>query len=566
MTLKKVKKQKTDNYSRFFLPFILIITAIVFANMLGNDFIDNWDDQVYVLNNEIIKQLNWKNLKVIFSSFYIGNYHPLTMLSYAIEYKLFGLNPFPFHLTNYILHLLNVILVYLFFKRFIGKSYVAAITSLFFALHPMHVESVAWISERKDLLFTFFFLLSLNSYSKYLLIEKKISYLIWSFLWFFLSLLSKPAAVCLPLVLALMDFYHHKKVSWKTFISKIPFFALSFFFGILTVFAQRKTFYDPAFFFSFFDRVFLVSYSIGYYLFKVFVPFNLCALHYYPVKSGGLLPTEYYFALPVLLLLIWGVFKSGRFKHELIFGLLLYFITIALELQIIPVGQAIVSERYSYIPYIGIFFIFGQFFSYVKDNEFSFSRKIRSIVSFVLVIFIVLYSFLTHERNKIWKNGEVLFTDVIEKYPEQGYGWLARGLSKSSKGDFEGAIADYTITLQLKPTYNHLKAFCNRGISFMNLNRMDESFSDFNKAIKLDPKCAETYFNRGSAYYKTGNYENAVSDFTKGLKIKLDPMAYYCRGFSKFSLNDKNGACSDWLLAQQYGNLQAAGMLEMYCK
>ena len=210
-------KQNHSNYFKYFLPFIVIITAIVFANTLGNDFVNNWDDDTFILNNETIRNLNWINLKIIFL-FSFGSMHPLTMLSYAIEYKFFGLNPFPYHLTNYILHILNTILVYLFLKRFTGKLWVAVIASLFFAIHPMHVEAVAWISERKSVLYTFFFLLSLNSYSKYLVTEKKITSLIWSFIWFFLSLMSKPSAVCLPLVLVLMDYYHNKKLSWNIFI------------------------------------------------------------------------------------------------------------------------------------------------------------------------------------------------------------------------------------------------------------------------------------------------------------------------------------------------------------
>jgi len=524
--------QKPHDYFRFFIPFVIIITAIVFANTLGNDFVDNWDDNFNILNNEIIKHLNWKNLKEIFFNLQ-GTGYPLTMLSYTIEYKLFGLNPFPFHLTNYIFHILNAILVYLFLKRFTGNPWVAAITSLFFAIHPMHVESVAWVTERKDVLYTFFFLLSINSYGKYLITERKITSLIWSFIWFFLSLMSKPAAVCLPLVLILMDYYHHKKLSWKILISKIPFFLLALFFGILAVFSQKSVgaIYDLSPVFSIIERVFLVSYSAVYYIFKVFAPFNLSTLHYYPLKLDGLLPIEYYLALPAILLLIWGVIKSGSFKHELIFGLLFYFVTIVMALQILPFGQAIVAERFSYIPYIGIFFIFGQFFSYIKDKKFSFNDRIKSIVSIVLVILTVLYSFLTIERNKVWKNGIVLFTDIIEKYPEQEFGWLARGNSKYILCDFYGALADFNIAIKLKPDYP--EAYSNRGIAYVKIGKFDSAIDDYNKAIELNPHCAKVYFNRGIA---------------------------------KFYMNDKMGACDDWLLAQQNGYERATVALEKAIK
>jgi len=542
--------QKPLNYFKFFILFIIIITAIVFANTLGNDFINNWDDNVYILDNKIIRHLNWITLKEIFSSFCGEIYNPLTILSYTIEYKLFGLNPFPFHLTNYILHILNAILVYLFLKRFTGKPWVAAITSLFFALHPMHVESVAWVTERKDVLYTFFFLLSLNSYSKYLITEKKISYLIWSFIWFLLSLMSKPTAVCLPLVLVLMDYYHHKKLSWKISILKIPFFLLALFFGILAVFSQKSfgAINDLTPLFSIIERIFLVSYSAIYYLFKVFAPFNLSALHYYPVKLDELLPIEYYLALPALLLLIWGVIKSGSFKHELIFGLLFYFITIVSVLQIIPIGQAIVSERYSYIPYIGIFFIFGQFFSYIKDNKFSFSGKIKYIVSIVLVILTVLYSFLTIERNKVWKNGIVLFTDVIKKYPAQGYGWIARGNSKDNFGDFDGAISDYNSAIKLKPYFP--EALNNRGIVYNKINKFDSAIADFNIAIKLKPNYPEAYSNRGIVFVKIEKFDSAIADFDIAIKLKPDyPEAYTSRGIVYNKINKFDSAIDDFNIA-----------------
>jgi len=591
--------QKPFDYSRLFLPFIIIITAIVLANTLGNDFINNWDDDVYILDNEIIRNLNWNNLKEIFSFSY-GSMHPLTILSYTIEYKLFGLNPFPFHLTNYIFHILNAVLVYLFLNRLTGKPWVAAITALFFAVHPMHVEAVAWISERKSLLYTFFFLLSLNSYSKYLVTKKKFSYLLWSFLWFFCSLMSKPAAVCLPFVLIIMDYYHYKKLSWKLLISKIPFLFLALLFGILIIFLEKSpeaiAFLDR--FFSIPERVLLVSYSTIYYVFKVFVPFNLSALHFYPVKSD-VLPIEYYLALPALLLLIWGVIKSGSFKHELIFGLLFYLITIVSVLQIIPFGEAMVPERYSYIPYIGVFFIFGQFFSYIKDKKFSFNGRIKSIVYIVFVILTVLYSFLTIERNKVWKNGIVLFTDVIEKYPEHEYGWWARGNSKYNMGDFNGALSDFNIAIKLKPYFpeainnrgniyikiykfesaiddfnkaieinpQFADAYFNRGIVYAKIGKYDSAFDDFNKAIKLNPQYADAYSNRGIVYALIGKYDRAIDDFNKLIELKpYYSEAYFNRGFAKFYLNDKTGACNDWLLAQQYGYEQAAAAFEKYCK
>ena len=483
-------KANFSNYSKFVLPFIVIITSIVFSNTLGNNFIDNWDDDGYIINNDIVKHLNWGNLKIIFTTFYKGNYHPLTTLSYAIEYRLFGLNPFPFHLTNYILHLFNVIIVYVFLKRLTGKPWVAAITSIFFGIHPMHVESVAWISERKDLLYTLFFLLSLNSYNLYLMKGKKISFIVWTFVCFFLSLMSKSAAICLPLVLVLMDYYHHKKISLKTVTSKIPFFALALLFGILAVLSQRSMgSVNIAPHFNMLDRIFFVSYTTVYYLFQVIFPFHLTALHYYPLKSGNMLPFEYYLSLPVLALIVWGVIKSGRLKHELIFGLLFFIITIAIVLQILPVGMAIVSERYSYIPYIGIFFILGHLFSDINDNTIAVSSNVKYIASIGLVILIVFYSTLAYERNKAWKDGIVLFTDVIDKYSDQT---LSDALN-AHKSDF------YEIAL------------LNLSVAYMDNKMHKESIEVFHKLLILNPN---NYITNNDLGYESG----CIKDWDNGIK------------------------------------------------
>jgi len=593
--------QKLEKQHRFIVFGILALTGLVFANSLGNGFIENFDDSTYVIDNELIRHINWNSLKEMFSSSFLGYYHPLTLLSYAIEYKFFGTNPFVFHFTNYIFHILNTLLVYLFIKRFTGKFWVAIITALFFGIHPMHVESVAWIAERKDMLYTFFFLLSLISYVKYIEFEKKKSYLIWTYVWFFLSLLSKPAAVCLPLMLVLIDSYKNKKILWQTVITKIPFFLLSMLFGIFAIISVHSVngIQNFAPVFSLLDRVFLVSYSITFYLFKILIPFNLYALHYYPIKTNGMLPMEYYLTLPALMALIWLMFKSGRFKHELIFGLLFYLATIILELQVIPTGQAIVSERYSYVPSIGVFFIVGQFFTCIYNNEFPFNKKIKEFLPYFIVILTLLCFFLTYQRNKVWENGEILFRDVINKSPQQGYSWYALGISEYRKNNIDTAIVDYTKAIELDPKFpltylnransevikkdfdaamidyskaievdpHPAPAYFNRGNIECTRKNFNSAMIDYSTAIEIDPTIAEPYFGRGTIENVKGNFNAAIEDFTKAIKLKPNfANAYFNRGISEFCLNNKQNACQDWALAEQYGNLNAVDALNQYCK
>ena len=672
MSAKKINQkiiltQKNFDYSKFYLPLLLILTAIVFANTIGNGFISNWDDGDVILNNDMIKQLNWSSFKEIIFNFRATNF-PLTIFTFALENKFFGLNPVYFHLTNFILHLLNVILVYVFIKRLSGKPLIAFITALLFGIHPMHVESVAWITERKDLLYSFFFLLSLNSYSKYLIFEKKNSYLIWSFIWFFLSLMSKPAAVCLPLVLVLMDYYIKKDISIRSLITKIPLFLLSFAFGIIAYYAQKSVgVINNSAVYSITDRIFMFTYSAIYYLIKVIAPFNLSAIHYYPNNLLRIFPIEYYLSLPALILIIWAVYKIKIFKHKIIFGLLFYLITILMVLQIIPYGQAVVCERYSYIPYIGLFFIVGTFFSYVFDKNNSVKESIKIIFKYAIIIFSIGFCYLTYERNKVWKNDISLFTDVVKKSPEEGFGWWARGNSKfdnkeylaalndfdkssslgyksarlfinrglskcnlgnyndalpdfnlavnlenknaeayfyrgnyfNETGKYTNAIDDFNIAIKLKPAYSD--AFIYRGASLRCLGKMEESLNDFNEAVKLDHNKPEAYYFRGTLFTMTGKYENAVNDLSIAVKLKPDYFeaycnrgaafaclkkmneslndfnsaieinpkfaeAYYSRGFTKLNLNDKEGACKDWVTAQQLGFANAINPLNKYCK
>ena len=532
-----LKKQKTYStkeeqliinnidYTKYFLPLIIVVTAIIYFNSLSNEFITNLDDGNFIINNEIIKSLNWTNIKEIFS-FSSGSINPLTLLTFAIEYKFFGLNPFSYHLINLVLHLSNVILVFYFIKQFSGKVWVAAITTIFFAVHPMQVEAVAWVVERKTLLYTLFFLLSLISYSKYLLNINKKSYLICSFIWFFLSLMSKPTAISLPLVILLIDFYFYKKISIKLIISKIPYFILSLIFGLIAVFLHKSgvSFNSMSQSYNFIDRIFLLSYSFVFYLFKIFFPISLSVMHLFPIKANEFLPFEYYLSLPAILLIGLGVYKSKILKKEIIFGMVFYLFSIVIFLQFLPIGNAIVSERYSYVPFIGIFFIFGHLYSFIIEK--SEYIKTRKIFSYIIVILFAIYCTVSFDRVKVWKNGVVLFTDVINKNQNEGLAWAYRGRGKYDKGDIDGALNDFNIAIKLKPNVSDW--YFVRGIAKNDKGDIEGAFNDFNSAIKLNSKDPEYFFNRGNEHYYSKNYESAIKDYNYAIILKPN----YAEAFS----------------------------------
>lgn len=541
---KKTKKNKII----LSLAGIVVLTLIVFFRTSDYGIL-NWDDNRYLYDNEVLQELSSENVKTIFSSFYFGNYHPLTTITYAVEHSLFGFNPKPYHVTNIIFHLLNVILVFYFIYLLIGRIDLASIVALFFAVHPMHVESVAWISERKDVLYSFFFLAALISYFYYLSKGRKLKYLIISFILFILSLLSKSAAVTLPLIMLLMDYYLKRKYTHSIIIEKIPFIMLSVLFGVLAMLSQNIEDAEMVIAnFNWLDRIFLVSYSIMFYIVKAFIPINLSAIHYYPIKSGAALPFEFYLAPLGILMIIFLIYKSKAFKRELIFGSLFFLFTIFIVLQIIPIGRAIVSERYTYIPYIGIFFIISQFYYYVHSGKFSFSSKVKSYITYAIIAYALIFSLVSWNRVEVWENGVKLFSDVIKKYPDRYYGYWSRGNSFKDESKFKEAINDYTQVIRLKPDY--YEAYTNRGLIKDYMQDYEEAIKDYERAIKLKPENAEAYNNRGLVYSKMSKFEKAIADYNKAINLDSSYyIVYYNRGLAKHNLRRYKDAIVDYDLS-----------------
>jgi protein O-mannosyl-transferase len=523
-----MKDQKYSGILKLAPWAVVVFTAVLFSRALFNDFAV-LDDDLYVVNNPFIRDFSWHGIKTIFSIFYAGFYHPLIMLTYLFEFKLYGLHPFPYHLLNVLLHLANTWLVYIISEKLSGKKVTALVTSLLFAIHPMHVESVVWVTERKDVMFTLFYLLALLSYLRYIRSGYRIKHFIVVAVFFLFSVLSKAAAVTLPVLLVAIDFYSGRKLSKRSLLEKVPLLLLAVFFGILAVIAQKEAgaVNDLSTYYSYTDRIFLFTYALAFYIVKVVAPFSLSAMQYYPVLAGDTLPWVYYVSLPFILLLVWLVIKLNSRRREVLFGVFFFLITISVMLQIIPVGKTITMERFSYVPYIGLFYLTGQWISDIGKK----SAK-RFAVMF-LSIFIVFFSFLSWERIGIWKNGLILFNDVVEKYPAIYDGYLMRGIVENSKKDLPGALRDYCRSLELNSgiseTYN------NRGWVYFQLDSMKLALQDYNRAIQLDSTYSEAYNNRGMIFFAWGNIDSAMLDYNKA--IALNPI------FAK-AYNNRGQACA----------------------
>ena len=545
---KNTPIQKKDEKRLWLLVTALVATAIVYFPALFNNFTLNWDDGGYINEYAAVHSINAKNLKEIFTAYYKGNYHPLTTFFYALEWSLVGESPFLFHLNNIIIHLINVFLVFKLIEIFSKRYEIAFVTAILFGIHPMHVESVAWISERKDVLYTFFFLSSMLCYYYYFFKNKvrDVKFIVFAWILFGLSLLSKSAAAVLPVVLLLMDYLYKRKITLGLFLEKLPFFALSFIFGIMAIHSQKEVGalqdVDPLF--TFFERLFIVSYSIMIYIVKLFVPVHLAAMYPYPQKVANALPWEFY-AAPIFVLAL-GIFwflvrKMGRIVN---FGIMFFIVTIALVLQILPVGGAILSERYTYVPYIGLFMIIGYFYTLAADNKDNYFYKFKKVLIAVFIGFVLFFTYGTFDRIKVWKDGETLFTDLIEKYPTLSFAYNNRGyLFYRYKKDYNRALLDYNKSIELDPGFH--RAFSNRGVLYYNTGKPELALADFSSALKYNAVNTDALIGRANTYSTLKKFAESIPDYDKYLTLMPeDSKAWMWLGTAKTNVGKYDEAIS----------------------
>ncbi len=550
-TGEETEARENKKRKLLYLGGVLLITLILYIPSLFNDFIVNWDDGGYIHEHELVHELNAENIGKIFHplTFYKGNYHPLTTFFYAVEYSLVGENAFLYHLNNLIFHLLNVWLVFWLVRLLSKRTELAAFVALFFGIHPMHVESVAWISERKDVLYAFFFLLAAISYYFYLTREeKKTRNYLLAVVFFFLSLLSKSAAVALPGVLLLIDYLIRRKLSFKLLLDKIPFIILSLTFGILAVMSQDEKgaiqdlgpLYTPV------ERVFLVSHNIVMYLYKMFVPTGLAAMYPYPPHIDGHIPVLFYICGGIVLLMAAVLIWTKRFGRMYIFGMLFFLVTIALVLQALPVGGAIMAERYTYIPYIGSFFMIGWTYSQVWRAREGLLRKLKPFVHILVAAFAIFCFVLSWQRISHWKNGEVLFTELIKTYPNLPFGYNNRGyMYYRWHENHARAEADFSKAISIDPTY--YQAWGNRGVLYYNTQRYEEAIRDFSEALKLKPDDEGSLIGRANTYSTVQKFDLALPDYNNYLPLKPDDAkAWMWRGTALFNLGKTEEAMADF--------------------
>ena len=532
--LRSSPKQKTLDKSlfedpRFLGSVLIILTCIAFFPSLRNDFMSTWDDNAYVTTNTIIRNLNLHSLRMMFTKQVNGTYVPLPLLTYTIEFSLFGLKAFPYHLTNLILHLICTLLVFRLFRLLKINIFFAAAAAVLFGVHPMRVESVAWIAERKDVLYSLFYLAALVSHVRFIQVDdqSKKQYRL-TLLFFFLALLSKIEAVTLPLSMLLIDYYLERPLKFSLIREKIPHFLLSLLFGCLGIFILSRTgLLSVNHEIGFADRLFYGLFTLTCYIFKFLIPYQQSAIYPYPVASGHSLPWLLYVNPVVIAGMGFLLYKTLKFTRSLIFGALFFLVNVIFLLQILAAGNAYLADRYTYIAYIGLIFMMTWGLEQFVKNK----KGRQTIVSFGLFVVITIFMVMTFNRCEVWKNGITLWTDVIEQFPGKSVApYSNRGIAYTKTGDWENAFTDFTKAISINPKYP--ESYSNRGEVYANLGQTDNAIVDFTSALKLDPTLKTVLHNRGVAYGALGQYDKAVTDLNHA--IKIDPK--YISAYNNLSI------------------------------
>jgi tetratricopeptide (TPR) repeat protein len=555
-----------NSHRELLICLLLIVTILtVFWPVKNHDFI-NYDDTLYITKNSHVQGgLTFAGLKWAFTSTLTGNWHPLTWLSHMLDCQLFGLKPGWHHLMNLFFHIANTLLLFLVLHRMTKALWQCAFVAALFALHPLHVESVAWVAERKDVLSTFFWMLTMGAYVYYVEHPRPLRYII-TLIFFALGLMAKPMLVTLPFVLLLLDYWPLKRFSFhkadteihaetlkpaapakqkqkskKQLIAKkkvqaknhsdslyewtsirpliwekVPFFALTTIFSVLAYLTQQKEGAMAALKVIPFDtRVTNALVSYVSYLGKMIWPQDLVVFYPHP---GMLPPWQVFGAAAFLLIVTFPIIWTARRFPYLLVGWLWYLGTLVPVIGIVQVGQQAMADRYTYVTLVGLFIIAAWGLPpLVKKNR---HRKVFLGVSagFVLVAF----TFVTWTQVRYWQNSITLFEHALDVTKNNHVSHDRLGSALDDQGRIDEAIGHYSESLRINP--NQAPVYNNLGVALKSQGKTGEAILQFKEALKISPNDVTAFFNLGCIMTSQGKTHEAMSFFQKALDVDPDDL------------------------------------------
>ncbi len=499
-----------------------LITLAVYWQTLNHDFV-GFDDPAYITENQHIKNgLTLKSITWSFTTMAAGNWHPLTWISHIFDVHVYGMNPKGHHLTNVIFHILNSLLLFLVLKRMTGALWKSAFIAALFALHPLHVESVAWAAERKDVLSAFFWILTLWGYVCYAHRQGVGRYML-VLLFFILGLMSKPMMVTLPFVLILMDYWPLKRFHLPQqscgylILEKVPLFVLSAISCFMTFIAQRGggavgslTLYPLS------VRIENAIVSYIAYIIKMVWPYDLAVLYPHPQT----LPWWQVAGACLLLILIsLIIFKAMRQRPYLAVGWLWYTGGLVPVIGIVQVGSQAMADRYTYIPLIGLFIIIAWGIPELTEKW----RSKRKGLTLIATMTLLILTANTYLQIRHWADGITLFGHALHVTENNYFMHNNFGLALASQGRPKEAIKHYSESLRLAPMYDI--AHCNLGIALISEGEFTAASTHFSEALMINPQYTDALNGLGIVHGNQGKPGKAIEHFSKALQI--DPTHVY---------------------------------------
>ena len=516
-----------NHFNRYALYLVLaalvLLTLVSYRHIATNGFV--FDDGFYLVQNRHVQQgLDAESLKWAFTAFYGANWQPLTWLSSMLDYQLYGPNPVGHHATNLLFHLANTVLLLLVFRRMTGSLWKSAFVAAVFALHPLHVESVAWASERKDVLSTFFMLATIWAYSRYAESPSLHGYVLAAFA-FALGLMAKPMLVSLPILLLLLDFWPLRRTTLtggslslrKLLWEKTPLFALSLASCIVTYLAQKSggavvelEKFPVAL------RVANAAVSYAAYIWRTVWPMGLAA--YYPYPREGVPALTLAIALLVMTAVSVLVIRQARSRPYLLVGWLWYVITLVPVIGIVQVGEQSMADRYMYIPLIGLTVMAAWGAADLLQRRPA--RQATMGLSGVSAVALLAFVLTTSAQVRYWQSDYTLFRRVVEVAPGSALAYSNYGLELAKRGDHSGAIEQYEKAIQADP--NYVQSYVNLGNALKETGKPEEALEQYRKALDINPNYADAQVAAANIAAEHGDADAALQEYTKVLESDPD--------------------------------------------
>jgi tetratricopeptide (TPR) repeat protein len=579
-------KRKNTRY--LLAAVVSLVTAVVYLPALRNDFVI-WDDDLFIVDNPFIRSLSREFFMWAFTDASTDFWRPVIWISHALDYAVWGLNPAGHHLTSLLLHSLNTFLVVCLViklletfnenraqvERFPALSsrsilITGAATGALFGLHPVHVESVAWVTTRTDLLYSLFFLLSIMFYADYaaslrnrpadkpagiILFDRNYAIALGLFA---LSLMSKPMAVTLPLILLLLDWYplrrpHRLRDAFPLLVEKIPFLAASAAVSGVTLLLTPRVTSNMTTLAEvpFLARMLVAAKALVLYLWNMFLPVHLSPFYPYPDTVSFTSP-EYFGATALVCGITAGCLLAVR-KHPLwLFLWGYYVISLVPVLGLVRGRYAFMADRYTYLSSIGPFLLAGLGAAWLWEKADSLrtcSREAMYGMAAAGIMLAVPLSVQTVNQIAVWKDSVSLWSFVIAEEPVRvPIAYNNRGVERRKKGQLDLALQDYTRAIELDP--KNAKFYTNRGIAFGETGQMRLALEDIDRALSLDPDYADAYTSRGLVFAETGQFDQAIQDYTRALVLNAVSVdAYYNRGIAYERMDRPGLALEDFTRA-----------------